>query len=277
MSLTAEGGEEEEAAEAVRCLVVCNVWHQSGLAAPTPRETNRHQQLPGGGGLAAGTGGQRHQEKRARPGRTAARAPPTRAPVGSARGPKPNALPQGQAHGKATVGAKSGRPGSEPARGRGRSGRPGGDIEFARGRWKRRPGDGVATGSGIGDDPRRAAAWRRAAASASRRRAAAAASAPAAASARAISPLARVAPAPASRRARLVLCRPLFSRPWARGPRSARRRSARSAARPLADVVRLGSRRSASSGSGRAGAPGPASRWRRAAAAAFLCASGRAR
>ena len=113
-------------------------------------ETKGHQGCPGGGGLAAGTGAGRGGK--ARPPRPHCRACATHASAGGLpRGPKPNALPQGQAHGKATVGAKSGRPGSEPARGRGRSGRPGGDIEFARGRWKRRPGDGVATGSGIGD------------------------------------------------------------------------------------------------------------------------------
>ena len=214
---------------------------------------------------------------RGRPGRTAARAPPTRAPAGSraARSRTP-------CHkGRPTVRLPLAR------RGAGRAATPRAAVAGAAGRvatlssragvGKGGPATASRPAAASATYSRRAAAWRRAAASATRRRAAAAASAPAAASARETSPLARVAPAPASRRARLVLCRPLFSRPWARGPRSARRRSARSAARPC----RRGSpwaRRSASSGSGRAAAPSPASRWRRAAAAAaFLCVSGRAR
>ena len=169
-------------------------------------ETKGHQGCPGGGGLAAGTGGGRGGK--ARPPRPHCRACATHASAGG--------LPRGPAarhKGRPTVRLPSarraaGQAASPRAAAAGAAGRAA--TSSLRAGVGRRPGDGVATGSGIGDVLRRAAAWRRAAASASRRRAAAAASAPAAASARAISPLARVAP---RRRpgAQLVLCRPLFT------------------------------------------------------------------
>ena len=253
----AEGGEEEEAAEAV-------LVNPGGVRAgnESGRAKRKGASAPSGGGLAAGTGGGRGGRAPAQAALPRVRHP--RAPVGS----RPEAerlatsrptvrLPSA----RRTAGQAASPPRPQQER------RPGGDIEFARGRWKRRPGDGVATAAAsrrtrgarpLGDGQRRRVTTTRGGGVGTR--------GGVGTGDFALGAVARAA----SRRARLVAW-PVFSRPWARGPRSARRRSARSRAR-LADVV-LGSPQRDSG----AGARAAGRRHDATGGGGGVCASGRAR